>query len=494
MFSSTIIIDDSLEYGQIAPFDPSENYPENTGAILGQEKNTIYSAIRRAFINLGLNFENIQTQYWNPFSEIVKPGNVVIIKPNLVLNAQTEALQNSLTTHASVIRPIIDYCWKAMEGSGEIIIGDAPIAEADFELILKQTKISPMVEILQKRGINVRTSDFRSIKVIMKNGVWIDEQATSNKLKDSIIVNLGKQSMLFEAKNQNFQGGGYGKAITQKHHLGDVQEYKVSKEVLEADVVISVPKFKTHSKAGITSCLKNLVGINVDKNYLAHFTKGPENIGGDEFPRLTRFRVLLVKVTTFFRDLLLDKYWRFTGKLISRLLLVLQNIFQKRKNKKQNQGYTKTAAKWLMQNIAGVPVFQGSWQGNDTIWRMILDLNRIFLYAKSDGSFSNDPCRKVFYVVDAVTIGEENGPLNPKEIKRGVIAAGNNALNVDLALLNFFNINTESILLYRNAIENKVWLAPEGLSESIITTTNGELIDKCQNKSKNIQPPDNWHY
>jgi len=37
-------------------------------------------------------------------------------------------------------------------------------------------------------------------------------------------------------------------------------------------------------KAGITVSLKNLVGINGDKNWLPHHTEGNPNNGGDEHP------------------------------------------------------------------------------------------------------------------------------------------------------------------------------------------------------------------
>ena len=51
-----------------------------------------------------------------------------------------------------------------------------------------------------------------------------------------------------------------------------------------AEVLISLPKLKTHKKVGVTLSLKNLVGINGDKNYLPHFCIGTPDEGGDEFP------------------------------------------------------------------------------------------------------------------------------------------------------------------------------------------------------------------
>ena len=149
-----------------------------------------------------------------------------------------------------------------------------------------------------------------------------------------------------------------------KHHHGEVHEYKVSKDVLLADAVISIPKLKTHKKAGITCCLKNLVGINVDKNYLPHFIIGPSNKGGDEMPEVKGFRLISVFVIRFIRDIVLDKHWRFTGKIVSFFLHLIY------KNKTNETNLARVAS----ENISKTNVFQGAWQGNNTIWKMILEL------------------------------------------------------------------------------------------------------------------------
>ena len=45
------------------------------------------------------------------------------------------------------------------------------------------------------------------------------------------------------------------------------------------------PKWKPHSKSGMTAALKNLVGINGDKAYLPHFSTGAPSWGGDDTGR-----------------------------------------------------------------------------------------------------------------------------------------------------------------------------------------------------------------
>ena len=57
-------------------------------------------------------------------------------------------------------------------------------------------------------------------------------------------------------------------------------EYLISRSAMDADVFINLPKLKTHKKVGVTLSLKNLVGINGDKNYLPHFCIGTPAEGG----------------------------------------------------------------------------------------------------------------------------------------------------------------------------------------------------------------------
>ena len=58
----------------------------------------------------------------------------------------------------------------------------------------------------------------------------------------------------------------------------------VDQAIIDADLVINVPKLKTHKKAGVTGALKNLVGINGNKEFLPHHRKGGAASGGDCYP------------------------------------------------------------------------------------------------------------------------------------------------------------------------------------------------------------------
>src|ERR1022692_1434372 len=51
---------------------------------------------------------------------------------------------------------------------------------------------------------------------------------------------------------------------------GGAHRYAVGNTVLSADVILNVPKLKTHMKTGMTGALKNFVGIVGSKDFLPH--------------------------------------------------------------------------------------------------------------------------------------------------------------------------------------------------------------------------------
>lgn len=471
-----------------APFDPPEAYTELT-EYTGKHvdaTNEVYSMVRNSLIDCELDKANLGTGKWSPFSTILKKGDTVVIKPNLVLNTADISIQNTVVTHASVIRPIIDYCWKVVGPTGKIIVGDAPQAETDFDEVISRNGLKETVQILRDRGVCVELRDFRCIRVLIENGIWVGEQKNAYySSDDSLIVSLNEKSLFFDKddKKIHYHGGGYDSSITTAHHHGSVHEYKVSKDVLLADAVISVPKLKTHKKAGITCCLKNLVGINVDKNFLPHFIIGPRNLGGDETPEVYGLRKYLMCANRKIRDALLDRHWRFWGKFIAKFLSVIY------KSEKTNKG-TNLASKFFSQT-SGTTVFQGAWPGNTTICKMILDLNKVFLYANSQGKVCDDVQRKVFYVVDGISIGEHNGPMEPSTVSGGIIAAGTNAFHTDIELLKRISIDPLKIPLYSVATENKDWLAG---TDEVIVTVNGEGTGEHDKLIAELVPPDNWTF
>ncbi len=476
------------QYPALPPFDPDQKYAEYDFEKLSAANN-VYDSVRSVIRDLQLDGENSDTKDWNPLKEIIKPGDKVVIKPNLVLDAPN---QDAITTHASVIRPIVDYTWKALQGRGVIVICDAPLVEADFDEMVLKNGLKQMVEILNERGYRIVLADIRARKTNKINDVVVTETIDLEKDNAAVVVDLKEASLLDEdfVKQNRLSYGAYRRDLMKDYHRKGKHLYKVSKLVLDADVVISIPKLKTHKKAGITCCLKNLVGINVDKNYLPHFTSGPANLGGDEFPPIALWRFPVLFIFKAARLLLLGHWRRHTARLISSCAGLL-NRFQFAIDKESPDGRADTAQR-VYQLVTGTD-YGGSWSGNETIWRMILDLNRIFLFADGKGNILPKQQRKAFYVVDGFISGVKNGPLTPHVIRPGIVAAGFNAAAVDKAMLELVGIDADKIPLYREAFAKKNdWLHENSAPQ---VKLNGQPVDPLH-----IEPlalllePKHWHF
>ncbi|GHV77523.1 hypothetical protein AGMMS49942_23440 [Spirochaetia bacterium] len=464
-------------YPQIPPFDP-------------EEPNLVYKAVRQCLLDLEMDVNHINTKDWSPFSDIIQPGNTVVIKPNLVLHTADKSLQEYTTTHPSVIRPIIDYVWKALKGEGKIIVGDACSAEADFDEIISRNGFKSMIDILRLREVNVELRDFRALKVTTANGIWTDDVKTNDVNPESQIVALGTESQLADKKYSKaiFHGAGYDIKSTNHHHNNKVHEYSVSKDILNADVVISVPKFKTHRKAGITCCLKNLVGINTDKNYLPHFAMGSINMGGDEMPEIKTGNVFLLRSYNWVRENIIAHTWKTLGKPAVAILGLLKKNHDKHSKTTGELSKDVDLAKWLHCKLSGQEIAAGAWPGNETICRMILDLNRIFLCCDRDGKLKEKTDRKFFYVVDAIGIGMGNGPTHPSPVNTGLVAAGWNGLSIDTQLLTLMNIDPEQFTLYSMA-RKKDWMKIDSQGDCLY---NGKIVETTDRIPLKLIGPDNW--
>ena len=409
------------------------------------------------------------------------------------------------TTNPSIVRVVIDYSWKALKGKGKIIVADAPSSETDFDTLIEKTGYKEMIDELNNRGINVSLCDYRAVKTVVDDGIWIGEQKNVSKTVKPVLVNLGKNSCFYGEKKK-YHGGGYDIKLTTRHHTGKTQEYCVAGEVLGADVVISIPKLKTHRKAGVTCCLKNLVGINCDKDYLPHFAMGAANMGGDEMPEISKGHIIIMRIYNWIRENIIAYTWKYIGGISAKFLGKIRKRKTLRKSSKNNQNFiaekdnlessyssenksTETNASWLHTKLSGQSISSGAWQGNETITKMIIDLNRIFMYCDRDGVLHDNLQRKIFYVVDGVYGGMGNGPIAATPVHTGVIACGYNGALVDTSILKSFNIDPSVIPLYKRAYNNDwLWNGSDG-----DVVFNGKDLSeaKCDEK---LKAPDNWNF
>src|SRR5262245_27638412 len=109
-------------YPQLAPYHPDAAYPEYGDGALAAEKNIAYDAVRSCFREAGLDRERYDTAAWNPLKGMIRPGETVLLKPNLVKEVHPRDPEGwrYVLTHGSIIRAVADYVWKALEGRGKV--------------------------------------------------------------------------------------------------------------------------------------------------------------------------------------------------------------------------------------------------------------------------------------------------------------------------------------------------------------------------------------
>jgi uncharacterized protein (DUF362 family) len=397
------------------PYHPGAPYPELTGlfgAAAAGAPNPVYAAVRAALAALGLDAANFGAAHWNPLGALVKRGGRVVLKPNFIRhwNPTPGATHESVVTHGAVIRALLDYATLAVGADGSVVLAEAPQQDCDWSRALALAGVPEMQEHYEhalRRDFDA--IDLRREAVQTADGVIVARKPLRGDPLGYRTVDLGRTSF-FEGSGLDpakMRGADYDPKATGQQHAGGRNAYLLSETVLRADLVVNLPKLKTHKKTGVTLALKNLVGINGDKNWLPHHTIGK---GGDEFPGnawIDRLRSRAVEVA---RGLLARN--RATG--------LLRRVRQ---------------LEWSVRGDDFVR--SGNWHGNDTTWRMVCDLNRALYYSDAQRLRLDAPApvRRVLTVLDGVVAGEGAGPLAPHDRPLGAVVAGEDPVAVDLVAL-----------------------------------------------------------
>ena len=132
-------------------------------------------------------------------------GKSVLLKPNLVLGDP----QSVINTHPALIRAVRETFLKL--GAKRVLIGEGPAHERDTEAILEEIRLRDWLGPLDGSFVDLNLDDVRKVAL----------RTRASKLR----------SLFLPAS------------------------------VLDADLVVSMPKMKTHHLAGVTLSLKNLFGI-----------------------------------------------------------------------------------------------------------------------------------------------------------------------------------------------------------------------------------------
>ena len=136
--------------------------------------------------------------------------------------------------------------------------------------------------IARRPSFELEVYDLRPECARKIDGVIVGHEPLPGDPAGYVKVNLGAHSAFMPVNHlcHLLYGAEYDMGELHRHQHGDVHEYLISKTILDADCVISVPKLKTHKKVGLTVNLKNLVGINGNKNWLPHHREGTPAQGG----------------------------------------------------------------------------------------------------------------------------------------------------------------------------------------------------------------------
>ena len=357
-------------------------------------------------------------------------GNIenIIVKPNWV--RQQEGRGPCVTTHGSVLRPIIDYLLLAYGPDCHITVADVPLQSSNLDVIWAETGIDALRDHYRALSLPVCFLDWRREKAVTDAaGFIVDRVPATGDPSGYVEVRLGCRSFLEAVTTPQsvFSVNDYEPGAATSHHRAGRHGFLFPKSVLAADLFVNVPKLKTHCKAGITACMKNLIGINGDKGWIPHFRMGAPATGGDEFPNESR-RILSIK--SKIRNALQGHH---------RLAFnVAQGIW-----KRIQRQYEKVSGGQLLSG--------GAWSGNDTLWRSILDLVLAVTFADINGELKTVPQRKHLCVVDAVVCGEGEGPLNATPKPVGMVLCSLDPVSADFAACHVIGLDWMKIPQLREA-------------------------------------------
>jgi uncharacterized protein (DUF362 family) len=456
--------------GLSAPWGPGKTYPE-IDRLLGDASdagpfNDVYATVRASLYALGLDAEKYGTAEWNPIGALVAPGQHIVLKPNWIRHWNPASdgrggTVDSVITHGSVLRVVADYAMIAAGAEGRVSIAEAPQMDCDFEEIRKIVGLDEIEAVYEAAlGRKPAVIDLRRETVVFRDGIIETRKSLPGDPLGYRAVDLGERSFFTGSglDPNRFRGADYDPGPTAKQHSGGRNAYLLSETVLSADLVINLPKLKTHKKTGVTLALKNLVGINGDKNWLPHHSLGSVDEGGDEFPQNRLIDRLRSRATEIARPILANGRMRKLFQIVRRV-----------ESATRGDAFIRS----------------GNWHGNRTTWRMCCDLNRCLYYSDRAGLHldSPKPVRTVLTLMDGILAGEGEGPLAPTDVPLGVVLAGTDPVAVDLVAVRLMGFDAEKLAKLREPMNDEGPRVTAVRSRSDVTVAevargSAEVVDR----------------
>jgi uncharacterized protein (DUF362 family) len=381
-----------------------------------------------------VRIDEILSRWESIFRERIHPGQMIVLKPNWLSHSHKydENEWESIITNPAVITAVLKMVLKCLGGAGKVVITDGPQTQSSWKKIMARMTPERWIEMGANSGVEIELLDLRDDEWTTKGDVIVKRDKLAGDPLGSTECDLNRHSefVTHRAGKRGYFGADYNLAETNRAHSNGNHRYKVSRTVISGDVFVNIPKMKTHKKAGITCSLKNLVGINTYKNWLPHHSEGTPDEGGDQFPR----SIVKNKVEGLLFEQFISFLW--SNPKLGKWLVPVKGL-----------------GKALFGDTREV-IRSGNWYGNDTIWRMILDLNKLLLYANPDGTLREDKFenRKSYIsVIDGIVSGEGNGPEAPDGKQTGLLIAGTNPVAVDTVCAKLMGFDWQKIPSIKNS-------------------------------------------
>ncbi len=153
--------------------------------------------------------------------------------------------------HTLVLGAVLDAVLRARPG--KVVVGDGAIQGCDLRKLTAAAGYRALQEHYAQVGAPVGWRDFRRTVLANQEGVW-DRQAGLRPLEDYVLFDLGADSLLepIAQDAERFPVTMYNPDLVRQTHTPGRHQYLIAREVIEADVVINLPKLKDRNEPGLT--------------------------------------------------------------------------------------------------------------------------------------------------------------------------------------------------------------------------------------------------
>jgi uncharacterized protein (DUF362 family) len=369
----------------------------------------------------------LDSSFSNPMNAFGARGKTIVIKPNMVRHTNPRGSLDAVVTSPRVCEVLIQLAAEAVGETGRVVVADSPQNDCEFDVLLDASGWREMLEQVRNScACPVDLLDMRPESVVMRDGVIVSRKQMRGDPHGEELIDLSHNSAFGNSglDPSRLRGSDYDPAVTRSSHVDGRHTYSVCRSFLAADLLIVVPKVKTHKKVGLSLAMKNLVGLVGEKNRLPHHTAGFPGSGGDEYPRPNLWPRVRQWSIERSRPLLASGKWTPVFRGLRRMESALLPEIVER---------------------------SGNWWGNDTAWRMVVDLVSILSKKRNNAQLPT------LFLYDGLVAGEGLGPLAPDALPLGLLAASLDPVAGDWAVARELGVDPLRFPLLREAKARAIW-------------------------------------